>query len=185
MEMVSAIVVFSKLEDAKNIRAVLQRGGYPVTAICTSGAQALSYADQLGEGLIICGYRMSDMVYSELKEALPPDFEMILIASKQVLSDYSDGRVISLSVPLKVNDLFNTVGMIHSDFIRKRKKKKQHRERTEEEKKILKEAKELLMERNHMTEAEAHRYLQKCSMDSGNSLVETAQMIFSLNKFLG
>ena len=31
-----------------------------------------------------------------------------------------------------------------------------------------------------MTEAEAHRYIQKCSMDSGTNLVETAQMVISL-----
>ena len=42
------------------------------------------------------------------------------------------------------------------------------------------EAKELLMERNRMAELEAHRYLQKCSMDSGTNMVETAQMVISL-----
>ena len=31
-----------------------------------------------------------------------------------------------------------------------------------------------------MTEADAHRYLQKCSMDSGTNLVETAQMVLTL-----
>ena len=31
-----------------------------------------------------------------------------------------------------------------------------------------------------MTESEAHRYIQKCSMDSGTNMVETAQMIMSL-----
>ena len=36
------------------------------------------------------------------------------------------------------------------------------------------------MDRNNMTEADAHRYLQKCSMDSGTNMVETAQMIMSL-----
>lgn len=182
--MVSAIVVFSKLEDAKNIRNVLQRGGYPVAAVCTSGTQALSYADQLGEGVIICGYRASDMIYAELRECLPTDFGMILVASKQVLSNYSEGDVVALSTPLRASDLLNTVEMVTSEFLRKRKKKKKGKERTEEEKKLLKEAKALLMERNHMTEEEAHRYLQKCSMDSGNSLIETAHMIFSLNKFM-
>ena len=45
---------------------------------------------------------------------------------------------------------------------------------------MIKQAKELLMERNHMSETEAHRYIQKCSMDSGTNIVETAQMIMSL-----
>ena len=42
-------------------------------------------------------------------------------------------------------------------------------------------AKALLMERNQMTEDEAHKYIQKISMDSGNNLVETAEMILLLN----
>lgn len=53
-------------------------------------------------------------------------------------------------------------------------------ERSREEQELIKQAKELLMDRNHMTEADAHRYLQKCSMDSGTNMVETAQMIMSL-----
>jgi response regulator NasT len=36
------------------------------------------------------------------------------------------------------------------------------------------------MERNSMTEEEAHRYIQKRSMDNGTGMVETAQMILSL-----
>ncbi|HCO28049.1 MAG TPA: antitermination regulator, partial [Lachnospiraceae bacterium] len=39
---------------------------------------------------------------------------------------------------------------------------------------------QVLMARNHMTEEEAHRYLQKTSMDSGTNMVETAQMILML-----
>ena len=40
----------------------------------------------------------------------------------------------------------------------------------------------MLMERNRMSEEEAHRYIQKCSMDSGTSLVETAQMVLTMTK---
>ena len=52
--------------------------------------------------------------------------------------------------------------------------------RDSSEKTEIKDAKELLMARNHMTEEEAHRYLQKTSMDSGTNLVETAQMVLSM-----
>lgn len=31
-----------------------------------------------------------------------------------------------------------------------------------------------------MSEEEAHKYLQKCSMDSSRDLVETAQMVLSI-----
>lgn len=45
---------------------------------------------------------------------------------------------------------------------------------------VISQAKELLMARNNMSEAEAHRYLQKSSMDSGTNMVETAQMVLSI-----
>ncbi len=45
---------------------------------------------------------------------------------------------------------------------------------------LIKEAKELLMFRNNMTEEEAYRYIQKCSMDSGTNMVETAQMVLTM-----
>lgn len=38
-------------------------------------------------------------------------------------------------------------------------------------------AKLVLMERNNMSEEEAHRYIQKSSMDSGTNLIEMAEMI--------
>ena len=49
-----------------------------------------------------------------------------------------------------------------------------------DEQEMIAEAKALLMERNNMTEEEAHRYIQKRSMDNGTDLTETAQMILSL-----
>ena len=36
------------------------------------------------------------------------------------------------------------------------------------------------MNRNHMSEEEAHRYLQKCSMESGTNMAETAEMVLSV-----
>ena len=46
--------------------------------------------------------------------------------------------------------------------------------------KVIERAKEILQQRHCMTEPEAHRYLQKCAMDSGTDMLETAEMIISL-----
>ena len=62
----------------------------------------------------------------------------------------------------------------------RRKLRSRPRERSKEEQDLINEAKALLMDRNNMTESEAHRYIQKCSMDSGTNLVETAQMVLTL-----
>ena len=60
--MAGVIVVFPKADDVKSIRNLLIRNGYEVSAACTSGAQALSAADRLGAGVIVCGYRYPDMM---------------------------------------------------------------------------------------------------------------------------
>ena len=46
--MTNVIVLFPKIEDAKNIRNLLVRHGFRVSAVCTTGAQALASANGLG-----------------------------------------------------------------------------------------------------------------------------------------
>ena len=84
-------------------------------------------------------------------------------------------------MPLKSDDLIASVRMILENRVRQRRKKKeQPRERSEDEKRIIENAKDLLISRNHMTEEEAHRYLQRTSMENGSSMKETAEMVLTL-----
>jgi len=62
----------------------------------------------------------------------------------------------------------------------RRKRKEKQKGRTEEERATINKAKQVLMVRNNMTEEEAHRYIQKNSMDSGVNMVEMAEMILNL-----
>lgn len=179
--MTNIIVLFPRLEDAKNIRNLLVRHGYQVPAVCTTGSQALGFAHSLGGGIVVCGYKYQDMMYTELKECLPPHFEMLLVASQQVWGECINNDIVCVSMPVKVQDLVNTLEMMCANIARRRKKQRlKPKARSEEEKKIILEAKALLMERNNMSEEEAHRYIQKCSMDSGTNLVETAEMVLSM-----
>lgn len=181
--MTNIIVVLPKLEDAKGIKNVLVRNGFRVTGICTTGAQAISQADGLHDGILICSYKLMDMVYSELHEYLPAGFEMLLMASQHLINECYGNDIVCLSMPLKVNDLISTVGMMTEEIERRRRKNRlKPKVRSAQEEASIQEAKELLMSRNHMTEEEAHRYLQKSSMDSGTNLVETAQMVLSMMK---
>lgn len=177
----SIVVVFPKKETAVNIRNLLVRGGIDISGICTTGAQALQYADNFGEGIMICGYKMQDMLYSELRECLPESFEMLLIASPDKWSQDLVKGVIGLPTPVKGYDLLNTLQMMMQTMQRRRRKRREAaRNRDPGQRALIGQAKALLMERNHMTEEEAHRYLQKCSMDSGNNMLETAQMVLTI-----
>lgn len=177
--MTNVVVAFPKLEDAKSLKNLLVRNGYRVAAVCTTGAQAVHCADGLVNGVIVAAYKLPDMMYSELKEYLPPGFDMILLASRNHLSECSD--VVTLSMPFAVRDFLNTMDMVSQNVLRRKKKMRQQPAvRREDDRKLIEEAKAVLMARNHLTEEEAHRYIQKCSMDSGNNLVETAQMLLTM-----
>lgn len=179
--MTNIIVVLPKIEDARGIRGVLMKNGFQVMAACSTGAQALSQLRDLSDGIVICGYKMTDMIYTELHDCLPEGFDMLLMASQAVLDEYRCDDIISLAMPLKVHDLINTVDMMSQTVMRRRRRAKtKPKERNAEETALIKEAKELLMNRNQMTEQEAHRYIQKCSMDSGTNMVETAQMVLAM-----
>lgn len=175
------IVVFSRHENAVNIRNILTRNGMDVFGVGTTGAQALQYAEACDGGVVISSYRLQDMIYSELRDYLPDTFELLLVASADKVDMCEEEGVVGLPLPMKVYDLLNTVEMMLANMRQEIQRKKQKRKvRTKEDQRYIDEAKALLMERNGMTEAEAHKYIQKNSMDSGNTLAETARMILSI-----
>ena len=178
--MSSIIIVLPKLEDAKHIKDILARRGLTAAALCTTASMALSQVHQLDSGVVICSYRIRDMHYTQLAEYLPDYFDMLLLASTSELES-APHDMVTLTYPIRPNDLASTVEMMLTQLDRRLKKRKsQPKKRTEQEQNYINNAKWLLMERNHMTEQEAFRYIQKSSMDSGTNMVETAQMILLL-----
>jgi len=176
----SIIVGFPKLEDANSIKNLLIRNGYNVSESCTLGSQIVTHANDLDEGIVVCGYRFSDMHYSELYNYLPKGFEMLLIASPEKL-EFSQKNIVCLPMPIKTNDLLNTIQMMSYQYQKRKKKDKDRpKERTDVERELIKKAKMVLMDRNNMSEDEAHRYLQKTSMDSGTNLVEMSEMVLKM-----
>ena len=162
--MVNIIVVFRKLDDAKKIRSILQRHGFTVTACCSTGLQAIGLFDDLRNGIVICGY-----------------FQMLLMARENLLPQLVDNNLVCLPMPARAGDLVQTVAMMQNAVeIRIKKRKSRPKARSKEDMEALSAAKALLMARNNMTEPEAHRYIQKTAMDTGTSLVETAQMVLDL-----
>lgn len=179
--MANIVIAMSKPEECMGIRNILARSGFRNSFVCAGGTQAIAEMDDLDGGVIICSYKLPDMMYSEINENMPKGFEMIILAPQRLIAECYGNNIVCLSMPLKVNDLINTVNMIVENQVRRRKKERlRPRERSEEEIRTVSEAKELLMVRNHMDEDEAHRYIQKTSMESGHSLVETAKMILSM-----
>ena len=169
--MTGIIVAFPKIENARNIRNVLVRNGFAAVTACTTGAQVLSRLEDSDEAIVVCSYRLVDMACLELFGLLPAGAKMLVVSSPDFLGGIDREKIVCLSTPLKVNELVSTVGMMYHNLERTRRKRRQ--------KPRFRQAKEVLMARNRMTEEEAHRYLQKCSMDSGNNMAETAGMVLA------
>ncbi len=103
--LVNVIVLFPKTEVARSIRNLLVRSGFEVTAVCATGAQVVQRMEGVEEGLVVCGYKCSDMIYSELREYLSGEIKMLLIASRQYLDDCVYPNVTGLPMPLKGHEL--------------------------------------------------------------------------------
>ncbi|MDE7366312.1 MAG: ANTAR domain-containing protein [Lachnospiraceae bacterium] len=179
--MISVIVVFSKIEEAKGIRSLLTRNGIHVAASCTSGTQAITFFEDLDEALIVCGYKFTDMLYTDLLENLPDTYEMLVVASGRHYVECDRSKVVCLGMPIRAHELVETVNVLLQGLYEKqRKRKAQPKRLTEEERAVIESAKLRLIEQKKMSEEEAHRYLQKRSMDTGVNMVETAQMILEI-----
>ena len=176
----SIVIALPKIEDAKKIRAIFQNHGYSVAAVCNTTAGALASLSNLDYGILICGYHFSDGYYRDILADLPPNFELLLLASGRYLYDAPRG-LLTIELPLKSRDLLNTAEMMLSRLERRRKKEKRKpKPRSEREQNYISNAKMLLMQRNGLSEEEAYRYIQKSSMDTGTNMVESAQMILML-----
>ena len=179
--MSNIVIAFPKKEVAQNIRKILSQSGYSVQAVCSTGAQALASVNNLENGILICGSRFIDMMYMEIHDYLPPEFQMLLIASPTSIQEREVENLVCLECPMKVHELLQTLEMMEGQIRRRRKRFRSiPRQRSEEDRQMIEQAKALLMDRNKFSEEEAHRYIQKRSMENGTGLVEVAQMILSL-----
>lgn len=174
------IIALQKTDAAAKIRSALVSHGFDHVVCVSTGAAALLETGKDTSGAVICGYKLPDMYYKELHDSLPPCYELIFIGRAEMIRGDTAG-LLSLTMPLRVSELIGTVSMVLSQMARKLKKSQRRpKVRTWREENYIRNAKLLLMERNHLSEEEAHRYLQKCSMDNGTNMAETAQMILRL-----
>jgi len=190
------IVAFSEQDVALKIKALLISRGLPVRGICNTGSQVLQMAAQCeGGGVIICPIRFSDMNASEVMSLLTEDFDMLVLVTPRQQGMVGGPGVFTLSQPAGAAAIVEAARQVletrqlravqadgHLPSGLPHEKLKPSAEgpahgRSPEEQKIIEQAKYLLMNRRKMNEAEAHRYLQRKSMESGIRLVELARRI--------
>lgn len=163
------------------IKNILVKNGMEVSAICATGSQALQAIEQLEGGVIVGAVRYADMLYNELSEYLSDYCQMLVIGTERQWTQYGDDQTAFLPIPFRAYELIDAVSRLLNSLESKFKSENTiSSQRSEDDKMIITRAKERLMEVCNYSEEEAHRFLQKRSMDNGTSMVDTAYMVLDL-----
>lgn len=162
------IVVHPVKETAMAIKALIEKGGFYVSHICALASSALEISQSLDNGVIVCPFVMKDMSASDMALRLPHDFDVIAL-SKSGSEQYM-GNMITMPIPVNVDDFLKTIGILcqsASGFTK--------RSKTQEE--YISKAKGVLMTVKNMTEPQAHKFLQSESMKTRKNIVQIAMNI--------
>lgn len=168
------LIAFEGEKTRQRMTEIFESTGIRVSAACGSGAEILRWCGRMSGGVILCGYKLYDMTAEELYENLPQGFSMVLLATQMQLETCEGEDICRLVAPARKSELVDSVRMLMDQ---QGEEPAPVPTRSQEDKLLIAKAKALLMERNQMTESQAHRFIQKRSMDTGAKMVQTAMKI--------
>ena len=174
--MENVVLAFSRDDTADKIRRMLEGSEYDVIAVCHSHAEILRLISDLDEVLIIMGYKLPDAVVNDVADDLREGQKIISIMKSEHREMITNEDVFVVPLPVTRQELISAIELLWGVAERRRKKPK----RSPEEEKIINRAKLYLMENHHMTEAQAHRFIQKRSMDTGEKFIDMSRMILGI-----
>ena len=173
--METVIVAFEGEKTCHRIREILENAGAASCLLCHSAAEVKRLVHKQHISTVISGFKFPDDSAEGLFEDLPPSCAMLLLAVQSQLDLCENEEICRLPAPVSRGDLIASVRMLLQ--MGRRLEKYLRPRRSGEEEELIRRAKALLMERNGMTEEQAHRFLQKQSMDAGARLADTARLV--------
>lgn len=175
--MINIIIALNATKGRDKLSLAIAGGGnYNILPAVNSGADVLKNVIRYGgKGVIICSEMLSDMHYTSLSAMLPDNYKILLIKKSGGSFYEKDANMAMLIIPFSVGDLLATIETLSLHLTPKRPEKRVKRE-------LVEEAKAILIERNKMTEPQAHRFIQKQSMDTRTDINAVAEEIIRLNK---
>ena len=166
------IVAFGNEINRSRIAEILETGGYSPLTLCRSGKEAIRAA--AGNAcVVICACKLADMMADELAYDIGEGSTVIAVGKPAMLEMCECDGLFRLPTPLKKQDLFNSLELLSS----LERGKSAVGEIKDGGKEIVSSAKAALMEKCGMTEPEAHRFIQKKSMDAGLKMAAAARII--------
>lgn len=169
------VLAFSREEIAQKIKHMLDGTGYEVCAVCCSEYELLRYTADLDVALVIMGYKLGGELADNIAAELPPGIKLISIVKAENRGMIENDEIFVLPLPVNRQSLLSAIEIFLGAIDRRRKTR-----RDPKEEKIIDRAKLYLMEKHRMTEEQAHRFIQKRSMDTGAKFIDTARLILHI-----
>ena len=168
------IVAFTGERMRRKCLGLLGMEGWEAV-VCASGAEVVRTARQMGSALVICGFYLPDMTADTLAAELRGTAAVLVISRASYLDLCGGENLYKLPLPASRAEFLASLRLLlefESAHLRHPAS-----QRGEESRRLIQRAKTLLMEVNRMTEEEAHRFLQRRSMERGTPLAETARRV--------
>ena len=163
------IVAFSSDTAAHRICAWLAQSGFPARTVCRTGAEVVRAVRYMGGGSVICAARLPDYTADELYDDLDGQADLLVIGKPEQLSDCENPAIRRLPLPVNRYQLAEAAEALTQAQQARAPAKPSQQDH----------AKALLQSARGMTEPEAHRYLQRRSMEAHRKMADTARLVIA------
>lgn len=181
--MKSVVIAFSNPLLSEWVSSTLKKSGYAIEYTCTTGGDVVRVAEFCTSMVIVGGFQFPDMTVEDLAGILAGRMALVTILLPHQRDLVYRDDIVALPYPLSPVELIAAVDRAERETAKSAvvsgmaAERKGGSGRSAEEKLLILKAKNSLMERLGMTESQAHRYLQKSSMDHGLKIIEAARKI--------
>lgn len=174
--MIRTVVAFESEKDQEAIAGMLEKNGISVRDRCRTGQEVIRAIKRMGGGIVVAGYKFPDMTTEHVAYQLKEDGASILMVAKGTHLDMVENEdIFRIPAPFRPAELVGAVNMLLQ--LDQQRFRTAAARRTVDEKQLITKAKELLMEKQQYTEEQAHRYLQRRSMETSLKMTEVAKLI--------
>ena len=155
----------------ERLSRLLSSSGYPVFRCCASGSELRRTVSECEDGVAVLIGALPDFKPDELQWDYGERVQILWIGKPALLESCESPEIFRLPLPASGQAVIGAVEML-SQLHQMRLPR-----RSGDEKQIVEQAKRLLMRRDHITEPEAHRALQRYAMNHGVRMADCAARI--------
>ena len=173
--MVRTVVAFAGAKTGDTICEMLEKGGVTVRSRCRTGAEVMRSIKRMGGGVVVCQFRLRDMTADDLYHELK-DIALFLIVDRPTELELCEGEdFFRLPAPVRGGELCGSVRMLSQ--LDEQRFRAAVPKRSKGDAELIERAKAHICEKNGVTEEEAHRFLQRRSMETGTPMADIARMV--------